>query len=105
MAWAVAGHSKAHPELEGWSRGGNGISHERSLWPAIEREILDRASDGQFEWKSLPTAHGDDGSIQPESISGQGLLSAQVREVGSGIASLAQVVEKNPRDSTERVER
>ena len=73
MAWGVVGDSKAHPELEGRSRGGNGISHERSLWSAIECEIPDRVSDGQFVWKPLPTAHGDGGSIQPESISGQGL--------------------------------
>ena len=105
MAWGVAGDSKTYPELEGWSRGGNGVSHERSLWPAIERKIPDRVNDGQFVWKPLPTAHGDGGSIQPENIGGQGLLSAQVREVGSGIASLAKVVEENQRDSTERVER
>ena len=55
--------------------------------------------------KSLPTAHGDGVSIQPESAGGQGLLSAQVREVGSDIASLAQVVEKNQRDSAKRIER
>ena len=72
---------------------------------AIERKIPDRVNDGQFVRKPLPTAHGDGGSIQPENIGGQGLLSAQVREVGSGIASLAQVVEENQRDSTERVER
>ena len=105
MAWSVAGDSKTYPELEGWSRGGNGVSHERSLWPAIERKIPDRVNDGQFVRKPLPTAHGDGESIQPESIGGQGLLSAQVREVGSGIASLGQVVKENQRDSTERVER
>ena len=105
MAWGVAGDSKKHPELEGWSRGGNGVSHERSLWPAIERKIPDRVSDGQFMRKLLPTAHGDGRSIQPESIGGQGLLSAQVRDVGSGIASLAQDVEENQRDKTEGVER
>ena len=46
MAWGVAGDSKTYPELEGWSRGGNGVSHERSLWPAIERKTPDRVNDG-----------------------------------------------------------
>ena len=105
MAWSFAGNSKTHPELESWSRGGNGVSYERSLWPAIERKISDRVSDGQFVRKSLPTAHGDGGSIQPEKISRQSLFSAQMREVGSDVASLTQAVEKNPRGSTERVER
>ena len=97
--------TQKHIRLEGWSRGGNGVSHERSLWPAIERKIPDRVNDGQLVRKPLPTAHGDGGSIQPESTGGQSLLSAQVCEVGSDIASLAQVVEKNQGDSTKRIER
>ena len=88
MAWGVAGDSKAHPELEGRSRGGNGISHERSLWSTIKCEISSRVSDGQPVRQPLPTAHGDGGGIQPKSISRQGLLSAQVRKVGSDVASL-----------------
>ena len=105
MAWSTAGNSKTNPKLESWSRGGNGISDERSLWPAIERKISDRVSDDQFVRKSLPTAHGDGGSIQPENIGGQSLFSAQMREVGSDVASFTQAIEKNTRDSAERVER
>ena len=48
MAGSVAGDSKTYPELEGWSRGRNGVSHERSLWPAIERKIPDRVNDGNL---------------------------------------------------------
>ena len=52
----------------------------------------------------LPTAHGNGGGIQPKDIRGQGLLCAQVCKVGSDVASLTQVVEKNPRNSAERAE-
>ena len=52
----------------------------------------------------LPTAHGDGGSIQTKGIDRQSLLGAQFCKVGSDVASLTQVVEKNPRNSAERAE-
>ena len=104
MAWGVAGDSESHQGLEGRSRGGNGISYERSLWSAIKCEIPGRVSNGQPVRQPLPTAHGDGGGIQPKGIDRQSLRGAQVRKVGSDVASLRQVVEKNPRNSAERAE-
>ena len=104
VAWGVAGDSKTYQELEGRSRGGNGISHGRSLWSAIKCEIPSRVSDGQPVQQPLPTAHGDGGGIQPKGIDRQSLLGAQVRESGSDVAPLAPVVEKDPRNSAERAE-
>ena len=104
MAWGVAGDSKAHPELKRRSRDGNGISHKRSLWSTLKCEIFSRVSDGQPVRQPLPTAHGDGGGIQPKNINRQSLLSAQVRKVGSDVASLTQVAEKIPRNSAERTE-
>ena len=47
---------------------------------------------------------GDGGSIQPEGIDRQSLLSAQMRKTGSDVASFTQAVEEDPRDSAERTE-
>ena len=59
---------------------------------------------GSVMRQPLPIAHGDRGGIQPKGINRQGLLSAQVCKTGSDVASLTQVVEKNPRNSAERAE-
>ena len=80
------------------------ISHERSLWSASKCEVLSGVSNGQPVRQPLPTAHGDGGGIQPEGIDRESLLGAQVRKVGSDVASVTQVVEKNPRNSAERAE-
>ena len=56
-------------------------------------------------WQPLPTAHGDGGGIQPESVNRQSLLGTQVRKVGSNVASLTQAIEKNPGNGAERAVR
>ena len=78
MARSVASNPKTHQELEGWTRSGDGVSHERSLWFASKCEVPSRVSDGQPMWQPLSITHGDGRSVQPEGIDRQSLLSTQV---------------------------
>ena len=100
----VASDPETHQELEGWTRSGDGISHERSLWSASKCEVPSGVSDGQPMWQPLSITHGDGGSIQPKGIDRQSLLSAQMRKTGSDVASFTQAVEEDPRNSAERTE-
>ena len=59
MARSVASDPKTHQELEGWTRSGDGISHERSLWSASKCEVPSGISDGQPMWQPLFITHGD----------------------------------------------
>ena len=104
MARGVASDPETHQELKGWTRSGDGISHERSLWSASKCEVPSGVSDGQPMWQPLSIKHGDGGSIQPKGIDRQSLLSAQMRKTGSDVASFTQAVEEDPRNSAERTE-
>ena len=99
MARSVASDPETHQELEGWSRSGDGISHERSLWTDSECEVPSGVSDGQPMWQPLSIAHGDGRSIQPEGIDRQSLLSAQIGKTGSDVTSFTQAFEEDPRNS------
>ena len=68
MARSVASDPETHQELEGWTRSGDGISHERSLWSASKCEVPSGVSDGQPMWQPLSITHGDGRSVQPEGI-------------------------------------
>ena len=81
MARGVASDPETHQELEGWTRSGDGISHERSLWSASKCEVPSGVKDGQPMWQPLSITHGDGGSIQPKDIDRQSLLSAQMRRL------------------------
>ena len=102
MARSAASEPEAHQELEDWTRSGDGISHKRSLWTAPKCEVPSGVSDGQPMWKPLSITQGDGTSVQPEGIDRQSLLSAQMRETGSNVASFTQSVEEDPRSSAER---
>ena len=102
MARSVASDPKTHHELEGWTRSGDGISHERSLWSASKCEVPSRVSDGQPMWQPLSITHGDGRGVQPDGIDRQILLSAQMCKTGSDVTLFTQAVEEDPRNSAER---
>ena len=70
VAGGVANHPETYQRVEDWSRGGDGISRERSLWPACKCKVLGGISNGQPMWEPLSIAHGSGGGIQPKDTSG-----------------------------------
>ena len=54
MAGGVANHPETYQKVEDWSRGGDMISCERSLWSACKCKVLDGISNGQPMWSHYP---------------------------------------------------
>ena len=53
MARGVAIHPKTYQRMEDWSRGGDGISSERSLWPAGKCKVYGGISNGQRMYMAM----------------------------------------------------
>ena len=94
MARSVASDTETHQELEGWTRSGDRISHERSLWTASKCEVPSGVSDGQPMWQPPSITHGDGRSVQPEGIDRQSLLCAQMCKTSSDVTSFTKAVEE-----------
>ena len=66
----VANHPETYQRVEDWSRGGDGISHERSLWPACKCKVLGGISNDIPMREPLSIAHGNGGGVQPKGTRG-----------------------------------